>query len=107
MKWQSNLLETFSMNNEIRNVTSGFRNVSISLSTFSSMSTFSSIGLKDTPKQVMSFEQKKIKKDCQFFIRLEKIQMMVKYESCVLIEDIKWTMAYLVDLVFKILAFII
>ena len=54
----------------------------------------------------MSFEQKKIKNDCQILIRHEKTQIMVKYESCILIEDIKWKIAYLVDLVFKILAFI-
>ena len=67
MKWQSNLLKTFSMNNEIRHVNWGFGNVWISLSTFSS------ITLKEKhPKQVMSFEQKKIKNDCQIFIRLEK-----------------------------------
>ena len=44
---------------------------------------------KHTPKQVMSFEQKKIKNDCQIFIRHEKPQIMVKYESCILKEDIK------------------
>ena len=72
------------MNSEIRHVTWGYGNVWISLSTFSP------IGLKEThPKQVMSFEQKKIKNDCQIFIRHEKTQIMVKYESCVLIEDIK------------------
>ena len=37
----------------------------------------------------MSFEQKKIKNDCQILIRHEKTQIMVKYESCILIEDIK------------------
>ena len=45
---------------------------------------------KHTHKQVMSkFEQKKIKNDCQIFIRLQKTQIMVKYESCVRIEDFK------------------
>ena len=37
----------------------------------------------------MSFEQKKIKNDCQIFFRHEKTQIMVKYESCILKEDIK------------------
>ena len=55
------------MNNEIRHVTLSFGNVWISLSTFPS------IGLKQTHlKQVMSFEQKKIKNVCQIFIRLKK-----------------------------------
>ena len=75
------------MNNEIRHVTWGFGNAWISLSTFSP------IGLKETHPQtsneVMSFEQKKIKNDCQIFIRPKKTQIMVKYENCVLKEDIK------------------
>ena len=72
------------MNNEIRHVTWGFGNVWISLSTFSP------IGLEEThPQKVMSFEQKKIKNNCQILIRNEKTQIMVKYERCIIIEDIK------------------
>ena len=51
----------------------------------------------------MSFEQKNIKKNTrQIFIRLKKLQIMVKYKSCDLNEDFKWKIPYLVDLVFKI-----
>ena len=47
LNFQSNLLETFSMNNKIHHVTWGFGNVWITLSTFSS------IGLNEThPRQL-------------------------------------------------------
>ena len=62
---------------------------------------------KHTPKQVMSFEQKNIKNARQVFITLKKPQIMIKYERYFLIEDFKWKIAYLVDIIFKILAFII
>ena len=45
LNWQLNLLETCSMNNEIRHVTWGFGNVWITFSTFSS------IGLQETHPQ--------------------------------------------------------
>ena len=45
LNWQSYLLETFSMNNEIRHMTWGFGNVWITLSTCSSIS------LKETHPQ--------------------------------------------------------
>ena len=42
LNWQLNLIETFSMNNEIRHMTWGFWNV------WNTLSTFSSISLKET-----------------------------------------------------------
>ena len=46
-------------------------------------------GRRTTPRVWHKLPTGELKNDCQFFIRLEKTQIMVKYESCVLTEDIK------------------
>ena len=46
-------------------------------------------GRRTTPRVWHKLPTGELKNDCQIFIRLEKTQIMIQYESCVLIEDIK------------------
>ena len=44
---------------------------------------------RTTPRVWHKLPTGELKNDCQIFIRHEKTQIMVKYESCILKEDIK------------------